>query len=220
MPELVTLQVGLPQTLGSDAAPDPMDQRWTTGFFKQPIVGKVWLSRTNLTGDGQADLKNHGGVDKAVLAYSADHYPYWRSHLPYPELPYGGFGENFTVAGQTEADVCIGDIYAIGSARVQVSQPRQPCWKLSRRWRIADLALQVKDNGRSGWYFRVLQEGTVEPGLAVTLCDRPYPEWTVARANQIMHHDLNDRAAAAELAQCPLLSHNWQEKLLKRGMPL
>lgn len=217
MPELVTLQVGLPQTLGTDEAPDPMDQRWTTGFFKQPVEGEVWLGATNLAGDGQADLKNHGGVDKAVLAYSADHYPYWRSHLNHPELPYGGFGENFTVAGQTEADVCIGDIYAIGSARVQVSQPRQPCWKLSRRWRIADLALQVKANGRSGWYFRVLQEGSVQPGLTVTLCDRPYPQWTVALANQIMHHNQGDRAAAAELAQCPLLSRNWQEKLLKRG---
>ncbi|MGG6241672.1 MOSC domain-containing protein [Nodosilinea sp. AN01ver1] len=220
MPELVSIQVGLPQTLGTDAAPDPMDRRWTTGFFKQPIEGEVWLSPTNLAGDGQADLKNHGGVDKAVLAYSADHYPYWRSHLNQSELPYGGFGENFTVAGQTEADVCIGDIYAIGSARVQVSQPRQPCWKLSRRWRIADLALQVKANGRSGWYFRVLQEGVVEPGVAITLCDRPYPQWTVARANQVMHHDLSDRAAAVELAQCPLLSPNWQDKLLKRGAPL
>lgn len=88
--------------------------------------------------------------------------------------------------------------------------------KLSRRWRVKDLALQVKANGRSGWYFRVLDEGMVKPGLAMVLCDRPYPEWTVARANQLMHHDLNDRAAASELAHCPLLYRNWQEKLLKR----
>ncbi|WP_035984610.1 MOSC domain-containing protein [Leptolyngbya sp. KIOST-1] len=214
--ELVSLQVSLPQTLGTDPAPDPMDRRWTTGFFKQPVAGEVWLSATNLAGDGQADLKNHGGVDKAVLAYSADHYPYWRSHLQRPELPHGGFGENFTVAGQTEAEVCIGDTYAVGSARVQVSQPRQPCWKLSRRWRTEDLALQVKANGRSGWYFRVLQEGTVQPGLTLTLCDRPYPQWTVARANRLMHHELSDRAAAAELAHCPLLSTNWRDKLLRR----
>ncbi|MBD1914703.1 MULTISPECIES: MOSC domain-containing protein [Cyanophyceae] len=217
MPELVSIQVGLPQTLGTETAADPMDQPWITGFFKQPIAGEVWVGSTHLAGDGQADLKNHGGVDKAVLAYSAEHYPDWRSYLHNSDLPYGGFGENFTVAGQTEAEACIGDIYAIGSARVQVSQPRQPCWKLSRRWRVEDLALQVKANGRSGWYFRVLQEGTVEPGLAITLCDRPYPEWTVARANRIMHHDLGDRAAAIELASCPLLSRNWQEKLLKRG---
>ncbi|MBW4485280.1 MAG: MOSC domain-containing protein [Tildeniella torsiva UHER 1998/13D] len=217
MLKIISIQVGLPQTLGTEASPNLMDRRWTTGFFKQPIAGEVWLGHTNLAGDGQADLKNHGGVDKAVLAYSAEHYPDWRSHLHNSNLPYGGFGENFTVAGQTEAEVCIGDTYAIGNARVQVSQPRQPCWKLSRRWRVEDLALQVKANGRSGWYFRVLEEGVVQPGLAITLCDRPYPQWTVARANEIMHHGLGDRAAATELAGCPLLSRNWQEKLLRRG---
>lgn len=120
------------------------------------------------------------------------------------------------MVGQTEATVCIGDIYAVGDARVQVSQPRQPCWKLSRRWRRADLALQVKANGRTGWYFRVLQMGLVQSGLAVSLCDRRFPQWTIACANRIRHHELNDRAAAAELAQCPLLSSNWQAKLLKR----
>lgn len=215
-PHIVTIQVGLPQTLGADDATDPMERTWSTGFFKEPIAGDVWLSRTNLAGDGQADRVKHGGVDKAVLAYSADHYDYWRSHLEIPDLPPGAFGENFTVQGQTEADVCIGDSYSIGAAMVQVSQPRQPCWKLARRWRMADLALQVKANGRSGWYFRVLQEGTVQPGAAMVLCDRPHPEWTIARANHIMHHEVHDKEAAAALAHCPLLSQNWQEQLLKR----
>jgi MOSC domain-containing protein YiiM len=213
---IATVQVGLPQTLGRDDAPDPMDRPWTTGFFKQPVAGPLWLGTTHLAGDGQADLKNHGGVDKAVLAYSAAHYDYWRSHLNLPNLLYGAFGENFTIVGQTEADVCVGDTYAVGEARVQVSQPRKPCWKLSRRWRIADLAQQVLFNGRSGWYFRVLQEGQVAPGQEMQLCDRPYPEWTIARAHQIMHHDRNDRAAAIALANCPLLSDNWREKLLQR----
>jgi len=213
---ITTLQVGLPQSRGQEHAPDPMDRPWTTGFFKQPVAGPLWLGANNLEGDGQADLKNHGGVDKAVLAYSAHHYDYWRSHLHLPDLPYGAFGENFTIVGQTETDVCVGDTHTIGEARVQVSQPRKPCWKLSRRWRIADLAQQVLANGRSGWYFRVLQEGQVAPGQVMQLCDRPYPEWTIARAHQIMHHDRNDRAVAIALANCPLLSDNWREKLLQR----
>jgi MOSC domain-containing protein YiiM len=213
---ITTMQVGLPQSLGQEDAPDPMDRPWTTGFFKQPVAGPLWLGASNLEGDGQADLKNHGGVDKAVLAYSAHHYDYWRSHLNLPDLPYGAFGENFTIVGQTETDVCVGDTYAIGEARVQVSQPRKPCWKLSRRWRIADLAQQVLANGRSGWYCRVLQEGQVTPGQAMRLCDRPYPEWTIARAHQIMHQDLNDKEGAIALANCPLLSDNWREKLLQR----
>lgn len=213
---VATIQIGLPQTLGRADAPNPMDRTWTTGFFKQPVEGSLWLGTTHLDGDGQADLKNHGGVDKAVLAYSAAHYDYWRSHLSIPDLPPGAFGENFTVVGQTEADVCVGDVYQIGEALVQVSQPRSPCWKLSRRWRIADLAQQVLANGRSGWYFRVLQEGQVAPRQAVELRNRPCPQWTITRVQQIMHHDLNDKAAATELAQCPLLSDNWRDKLRQR----
>ena len=216
--QIVTIQVGLPRSLGRKDAPDPMDRPWSTGFFKEPIQGKIWLGRTNLVGDGQADLKNHGGPDKAVLAYAAEHYPGWRSQLNLPDFPYGAFGENFTIAGQSEASVCIGDIYQIADVQVQVSQPRQPCWKLSRRWRIQDLALQVKTTGRTGWYLRVLKEGTLESGAKLALCDRPYPEWTIARANQIMHHELKNRAAAAELANCPLLSPNWQQTLLKRAI--
>lgn len=214
---IATIQVGLPRSLGVAGAPDPMDRPWSTGFFKEPIQGTLWLGQTNLKGDGQADLKNHGGPEKAVLAYAAEHYAYWRDHLALPDLPYGAFGENFTVVGQSEASVCIGDIYGIGEAQVQVSQPRQPCWKLSRRWRIRDLALQVQTTGRTGWYFRVLQEGLIEPGVELILQDRPFPEWTVARANQIMHHELNNRSAAAELAKCPFLAPNWQQTLGKRA---
>ena len=213
---LASLQIGQPQTLGQVDAPDPMDRPWTTGFFKQPVAGPVWLNSTHVEGDGQADLKNHGGVDKAVLAYSAEHYTFWKTHLNLPDLPPGAFGENFTIMGQTEAEVCVGDIYTIGEAVVQVSQPRQPCWKLSRRWRIEDLAQQVLANGRTGWYFRVLQTGIVSPGQAVALQERPCPEWPIARAHQVMHHDLNDQVATRALADCALLSKSWRDKLQQR----
>ena len=216
-PYVISIQVGLPQTLGVKGASSPMDRPWTTGFFKSSIEGEIWLGSTNLVGDGQADLKNHGGVEKAVLAYAAEHYPTWREGLQLPDLPYGAFGENFTVAGQTESSVCIGDVYNLGKAQIQVSQPRQPCWKLSRRWRIRDLALQVQKNGRTGWYFRVLKKGNIEPNLPLILQDRPYPQWTVKRANQIMHQEKNDRASAAELAACPLLASNWQQTLSRRA---
>jgi MOSC domain-containing protein YiiM len=215
--QILSIQVGLPKSLGVTGAPDPMDRPWSTGFFKEPIQGEVWLGSTNLAGDGQADLKYHGGVEKAVLAYAAEHYPSWQARLKLPDLSYGAFGENFTVADQTESSVCIGDIYDIGEAQVQVSQPRQPCWKLSRRWRIRDLALQVQRTGQTGWYFRVLNEGAVEAGMELVLRDRPFPHWTITRANQIMHHNLNNREAAAELANCPLLASNWQRTLLNRA---
>ena len=218
-PQVITIQVGLPQAFGIKGASNPMDRPWTTGFFKTPIEGKIWLGSTNLVGDGQADLKNHGGVEKAILAYAAEHYPIWRKNLQLPDLPHGAFGENLTIVGQTESSVCIGDVYNLGEAKIQVSQPRQPCWKLSRRWRIRDLALQVQQNGRTGWYFRVLKEGNIEPNLPLILQDRPYPQWTIARANQIMHQEQNqdNLESAAQLAACPLLSSKWQQTLSRRA---
>ncbi|GAB4238918.1 MAG: MOSC domain-containing protein [Stanieria sp.] len=203
---VISIQVGLPQSLGIEGACEPMERPWTTGFFKKPIQGVIWLGFTNISGDGQADLKNHGGADKAILAYAAEHYPLWQETLNLPIFSYGAFGENLMIAGQNESSVYLGDIYDLGEAQIQVSQPRQPCWKLSRRWRIKDLALQVQNNGKTGWYFRVLKEGNIEPNLPLILRDRPCPQWSIARANQIMHHELENRQAAAELSVLPSLS--------------
>lgn len=217
-PILRSIQVGLPQRFGTDGAADPMDRTWTTGFHKESVVGSVRLGRTNLDGDGQADLVHHGGLDKAVLAYCADHYAGWRQALNDPDLPFGAFGENFTVERLTEADVCIGDTWQVGDeAVVQASQPRQPCWKLARRWRIKSLALLVQQTGRTGWYFRVLSEGVVAAGMPLALLARPHPEWTVERANRVMHADKDDVAAALELAAIPLLSGNWRTTLSRRA---
>lgn len=138
-----------------------------------------------------------------------------------PALPYGAFGENFTVVGQTEADVCIGDTWQVGSDVVlQISQPRQPCWKLARRWRIKTLALQVQQTGRTGWYFRVLQPGPVAAGMSLTLQSRPHPTWSVQRANRVMHAEKADIVAAAELAAIPLLSESWRNTLTRRAKKL
>jgi len=214
---LRSIQVGLPRTLGCRDPLEPSDREWTTGFFKEPVTGAVWLGRTNLAGDGQADRENHGGPDKAVNVYPSEHYPDWERELPLPPLLPGGFGENFTTHGLLESAVCIGDVFEIGNAVVQLSQPRQPCWKLARRWGIRDLALRVQQTGRTGWYFRVLREGTVEGGLSLRLIERPHPEWTVAAANAVMHHRRHDVAAARALAACPALSPSWRESLNRRA---
>jgi len=213
-PRLLEIRVGLPRLVGAEDGPD---RPWTTGSFKEPVTAPVWLGPTNLAGDGQADLKNHGGPDKAVCAYPAAHYPLWRAELGLPAFLFGAFGENVVVEGMTEADVCLGDTFRIGRAILQVSQPRQPCWKLSRRWGIKDLALRVQSSGRTGWYFRVLAEGEIAPGQPLLLADRPFPEWTVARANAVMHDRQADRDAVAALAACPLLSTRWRETLATRA---
>jgi len=214
---LCSIQVGTPQSYGFDDAVDAHDQPWTTGFFKTGIEGRVFADKTNLAGDGQADLKNHGGVDKAVLAYSADHYSKWRQELDKPDLPHGAFGENLTIAGLNEASVCIGDIFRIGMVTFEVSQPRQPCWKLARRWRMHELTALVVGNGRSGWYLRVLEPGWIEAGMPVALMERPSPDWPIARANDILHHRKTDLRLTLELANVPRLANSWVSELHERA---
>ena len=128
-------------------------------------------------------------------------------------MSYGAFGENFTTYGLLEDEVCIGDIFGIGEAVVQVSQPRQPCWKLERRWGVKDLVIRIKETGRTGWYFRILKEGYIEAGNGLTLRDRPFPQLTLATANAIMLNRKIDAESAQKLAQCPALAPRWQDTL-------
>jgi MOSC domain-containing protein YiiM len=212
---ILSIQVGTPRRMGTPGAADELDREWESSIFKQPVSGPVRLGLRNLEGDGQADLVAHGTPDQAVLLYAAAHYLEWRATLGKPEMVHGAFGENFTVAGLSEATACVGDTYAVGEALIQVSQPRGPCWKLARRNRVADLHLQVQRNGRGGWYARVLREGIVEAGLPLILSERPYPEWTVARVNDVIYRREPDPAVRAQLAACPLLSATWQRVFSK-----
>jgi MOSC domain-containing protein YiiM len=212
-----SVQIGTPKNYGFEDAVDTHDKPWATGFFKSPIKGPVFVGTTNLDGDGQADLKNHGGIDKAVLAYSADHYPKWRDELRMPGMPCGAFGENLTIACLSEESVYIGDIFRIGKVTFEVSQPRQPCWKLARRWRMHELVGLVVRNGRTGWYLRVLEQGRIEARMPLALIERPNPAWSIARANEILHHRKTDLPLALELADVPGLAESWVEELRERA---
>lgn len=184
--------------------------------MKNPVAGPVAVRFGNLDGDGQADLRFHGGPDKAVLAYSADHYPDWRAMLGRDDFLPGAFGENLTLAGLTEETVCLGDVYRVGGATLEVSQPRQPCWKLARRWDIKELPAHVVRTGRSGWYLRVLQEGPVEAGDAAELLARPEPDWPVARANDVYYRRKKDADAIRALASVAPLAECWKDELRER----
>ncbi len=215
---VLSLQVGRPSEHTSEVK-DGQEAAWVSGIWKSPTSGRLALGRTNLDGDTQADLKNHGGPDKAVCCYAAEHYPYWRTALDRSEaeFPYGAFGENWTVAGMTEDEVCIGDTYTVGTARVQVSQPRMPCWKLGRRWERPALPLEVSGSGRTGYYLRVLEPGEVGAGDTLTRTERPLPEWPVARVNRAMYVDKADADLAAELSRLPLLAEAWRRPFRRRA---
>jgi MOSC domain-containing protein YiiM len=213
---IVSVQIGVPRELGREDAPEVFDRPWTSGIFKTPVAGPVFVGVEHLAGDQQADLTVHGGRDKAVCVYSANHYPAWAGIL-WPDVgAFGAFGENLTVSGVTEDDVCVGDVWAAGDVRVQVTQPRQPCWKLARKWRIHDLTDQVVRTGRTGWDFRVLREGEVAAGATLSLVQRSAPEWTISAANQVMHGRPRNNVAAALLGAVPSLSASWRATLQKR----
>jgi MOSC domain-containing protein YiiM len=214
---LQSVQVGTPHWYGTRGAADPMARQWETSFFRAPSAQPRWLYTTHLEGNAQADTKNHGRLSQAVLLYAAVHYPLWQAELGRPEIGPGGFGENFTIDGLSEETVRPGDIYAIGEARIQVTGPRYPCWKIERRWGIEGLTARVAATGRTGWYCRVLQEGLIEPGAPVLLVDQPYPRWTVALINDFGHGRNHDLAMARDIAACPLLNEFWQDLVVRRA---
>lgn len=208
--------VGYPIKKGQPGAKEPMEREWETGMFKEEIAGPVWVGATNIKGDGQADLKHHGGPEKAIFAYSTEHYSYWESNIEGSAISPGGMGENFLIDHLNEDHVCIGDTYEVGEATIQVSQPRQPCWKPARRFKIKNLALLIQNTGRTGWYFRVLKEGMVEKGQTLHLVERQFPQWTISKCNEIMHQDKKNMQLARELAACSLLAPGWRKTLSDR----
>jgi MOSC domain-containing protein YiiM len=204
---LESIQVGPPRTYDG---PRP----WTSAIKKEAVLGQVWAGREGLSGDHQYNRQHHGGPERALLMYSADHYPRWRAEWERTDVGPGAFGENLTVAGATEDNVCVGDIFRIGDVRLEVSSPRTPCNTLSRRHGLPDVVKVIVQNHRSGWYLRVLQEGWLESGMVVVLADRPYPQWTVRRTAEVkrMRADLVEDARL--LAACGALQVEWR-KLLK-----
>lgn len=216
-PFIEQIRIGKPKTLGLKNAEHPLDREWTSAIFKEKVTGKVKVHFLGLEGDGQADVKHHGGREKAIFAYPISHYSYWQQKLTMPHFTIGAFGENLAIQHLTENDVCIGDIYRIGTALVQVSQPRQPCWKPARRWRVKNLSLLTQEKGLTGWYLRVLEEGEMEEGDAVQLVERRNEQWTIAECNEVMHHEKENLKRVKMLANCELLSPSWRDTLNKRA---
>jgi len=184
---VVSVNVGLPRAVEWDG------KTVTTGIFKEPVVGRVAVRRLNLDGDRQADLSVHGGPDKAVYAYPAEHYSYWRAELPGMELSWARFGENLTTEGLLEDEVNIGDRFRAGTAELLVSQPRMPCYKLGIRFGRADMVRRFLSSERPGIYFRVSREGEVMAGDPITLLARAERSLTVA---DIVRLYVGDRADA------------------------
>ena len=190
-----------------------------SGIDKHPVGRPLWLTANGLEGDEQGDHHHHGGPDKSVHHYPAEHYAAWRLDLPKLQAErfrVGAFGENLSTFSLTEANVCVGDVFRLGAALLQVSQARQPCWKLNLRFGNPDMSRLVQEYARTGWYYRVLETGEIAPGAALHLLDRPHPDWPLARLLWHLYSDPLNVSALADMAALSNLSASWRELARRR----
>lgn len=200
-------------------APMPFRGDDYSAIAKRPVAGPVRIAWDGLAGDAVADRIHHGGWDKAIHLYPQDHYDWWRARkpdMPHLDAP-GAFGENIASRGLTEADICLGDRFTLGSAIVEVSHGRQPCWKLDHRFGARDAMATIIKTGRAGLYFRVIREGEAEAGTRMTLLDRPLPDWNMVRVFRLLigggHR--SEREAVRALAGMPVLAEAWRDRARK-----
>lgn len=177
-----------------------------SAIAKAPVHDALQVHALGLQGDEQGDLRVHGGPDKAIHHYPWDHYALWRGELPQCALldAAGAFGENLSTQGWTEHTVCIGDIVQAGTATLEVSQGRQPCWKLNDRFRLPDMARRLQASGRTGWYYRVREPGELRCGDMLRIVARPHPAWPLSRLLQMLYQRMLDRPLLEEAATLPL----------------
>jgi MOSC domain-containing protein YiiM len=211
MASVVSVQIGRVARLGAG--------RVMSGFVKLPVPGPVAITAKGLEGDQQADLSVHGDAAKAVYGYAAESYDTWRASHPQHDAlwRYGALAENLTLAGLHEDEVCIGDVMQVGSAVLQVTQPREPCFKFALRFADPLLPKAMIANGRSGWYYRVVSPGEVTAGDPVRLLERLNPDWPITRMNRFIHTTRPQRGEIAALLALPGLAETWSGRLAKLG---
>ena len=205
-PQIASIHVGKIAPLGSEGV--------LSGFVKQAVAGPVRVTPLGILGDEQADPSVHGGPEKAVYGYATSHYTAWRREYPQHSLLLvpGGFGENLAFDGLSESDLCVGDIHGIGSAQLQVCQPRQPCFKLALRFDDKHLPKAMIRNGRAGWYYRVLEPGVINPGDRVEVLDRLNPTFPFTRLVELISRGKASTAELEQMRDMPGLAQDWQQR--------
>jgi MOSC domain-containing protein YiiM len=202
---LLSVNVSPPKAVPSE------DKIITTGIFKRPVEGRVRLRALNLDGDGQADLKNHGGIHRAVYAYSIENYDYWKRELGRDHFSYGQFGENFTVEGMLEDAVHIGDVFKVGGALVQVSEPRVPCAKLALKMGLPTFPKRFLTSERVGFYLRVLEEGEVGAGDPIESVKTDPERMSVQEFIHLSYFDEGNLESMRKALRITTLSPDWRE---------
>ena len=208
--KIISINVGRPQLVIWNGEPV------STGIFKEPLAGRVMLRTLNLDGDRQADLTVHGGPEKAVYAYPAEHYDFWKRELPDMDLPWGMFGENFTTEGMSETEINVGDKFRVGSAELMATQPRMPCYKLGIRFGRTDIIKRFLMSERSGIYFSVLKEGEVGAGDEFELLEKNASGVRVVDVTRLYSSDKKNVDLLRQAIASDALPSSWREYFQKR----
>jgi len=191
-----------------------------TAIFKQPVAGAVAIREPNLAGDRQADLTVHGGSGKAVYAYPAEHYEYWRKQLSDASFSWGVFGENLTTEGLREDTLCIGDLLRVGSAVLRVTQPRMPCYKLQLRFNRDDMIKRFLMSGRSGLYLSVIEPGKVSVGSKAEILGRDPNRVSVTDIVRLYLGQTSNPELLQRATTVSALPENWKAQLALRAQTL
>ncbi|ACZ11068.1 MOSC domain-containing protein [Sulfurospirillum deleyianum] len=214
--KVISLQTGRVQHYGDANKTTFFEKAWQSGFLKEPCEGKVHVGFMGLEGDEVADRLHHGGIHKALFANSYENYPHWAEFLALPSLPYGALGENLTLSGLHESSVMLGDIHTIGSAILQVSQPRKPCWKISRRWNHPTFTHEIFTSGLSGWYYTVLREGELQAGESVSVQRGRGDAISIWEANEAFKEPNLHAKTLEAILNIPSLAPSYYESIEKR----
>lgn len=209
--KVVSVNVGMPRGIMTKMGPV------TTGIFKEPITGPVMIRTLNLDGDRQADLTVHGGPQKAVYAYPAEHYSYWRDQLPQTKIGPAMFGENLTTEGLFEDSLFIGDRLRVGSAVLEATQPRMPCYKLALKFGRDDMIKRFLNSGKSGFYFSVVEEGEVDMDSPVEILSRDENQVSISDISRLYIDHEPDVELLQRALRVPALPRSWKDYLVERA---
>jgi MOSC domain-containing protein YiiM len=211
MVKLASLNIALPEKVDLNGG----GKKLLTGIFKKPVEGKIFLDELGFRGDGVGDSRIHGGKDLAVCSYFVDHFPYWQTKLE-REIKPGAFGENLSLSEINETQINIGDIFRLGEAEIEVSQPRQPCHKLNKVFDLQAMACKVQTTGYTGCYFRVKKTGWVKPDSKVEKIQEGLGKISIEMVNVLMFKEKKNKDLLKNVVSLQALSVEWREKFQKR----
>ncbi|DAB40584.1 MAG TPA: molybdenum cofactor biosysynthesis protein [Sulfurovum sp. UBA12169] len=213
---VLSVQIGSVTKEGEENSKEFLTKTYETASYKLPVSCGVRVTKNGIEGDFVADTVHHGEVDKAVFANSFKNYESWKNFLGLDALAFGALAENLTFDAIDETDVCIGDVHKIGSVILEVSQPRKPCWKISRRWQNKHFTKEIYDTGKTGWYYRVIQEGMMAKGDKVELISRQNVLVSIQEANEAFKDPDEHPDTVEKLMQLDVLAPAWKRGLEKR----